>query len=109
VLPPTIRELILVQFLTSLSAVLDKAAAYAEAKKIDPAMLLNAPLYPTCFPGVAAALTPAMSGEPIAPAWASGRVPASAPRLVVHTSPSREARCTDSTSPDLCRKVLDGF
>jgi hypothetical protein len=33
-----------VQFLTSLSAVLDKAAARAEAKKIDPAVLLNARL-----------------------------------------------------------------
>ena len=32
---------IFVQFLTSLSAWLDKAAAYAEAKKIDPAVLLN--------------------------------------------------------------------
>jgi uncharacterized protein len=33
---------IFVQFLTSLSAVLDKAAVHAEAKKIDPAVLLNA-------------------------------------------------------------------
>ena len=32
---------IFVQFLTSLSGVLDKAAAYAEAKKIDPTVLLN--------------------------------------------------------------------
>jgi threonine dehydrogenase-like Zn-dependent dehydrogenase len=50
VLPPTIRELILVQFLTSLSAVLDKAGAHAEARKIDPAALLNARLYPDMFP-----------------------------------------------------------
>jgi hypothetical protein len=35
---------------SSLSAVLDKAAAHAEAKKIDPAMLLNARSIPTCFP-----------------------------------------------------------
>src|ERR1700680_3832432 len=41
---------IFVQFLTSLSAVLDKAAAYAEAKKIDPAVLLNARLHPDMFP-----------------------------------------------------------
>jgi hypothetical protein len=41
---------IFVQFLTSLSAVLDKAAAHAEAKKIDPAVLLNARLYPDMFP-----------------------------------------------------------
>jgi uncharacterized protein len=40
---------IFVQFLTSLSAVLDKAAAHAEAKKIDPAVLLNARLYPDMF------------------------------------------------------------
>ena len=41
---------IFVQFLTSLSAVLDKAAAHAEAKKIDPAVLLNSRLYPDMFP-----------------------------------------------------------
>src|ERR1700675_1056935 len=41
---------VFVQFLTSLSAVLDKAAAHAEAKKIDPAVLLNARLYPDMFP-----------------------------------------------------------
>lgn len=38
------------QFLTSLSAVLDKAAAHCEAKKIDPAVLLNTRLYPDMFP-----------------------------------------------------------
>ena len=32
---------IFVQFLTSMSAVLDKAAAHCEAKKIEPATLLN--------------------------------------------------------------------
>jgi hypothetical protein len=41
---------IFVQFLTSLSSVLDKAAAHAEVKKIDPAVLLNARLYPDMFP-----------------------------------------------------------
>jgi hypothetical protein len=41
---------IFVQFLTSLSAVLDKAAAHAEAKKIDPAVLLNTRLCPDMFP-----------------------------------------------------------
>ena len=41
---------IFVQFLTSLSAVLDKAAAHAEAKKIHPAVLLDARLYPDMFP-----------------------------------------------------------
>jgi hypothetical protein len=41
---------IFVQFLTSLSAVLDKAAAHAAAKKIDPAVLLNSQLYPDMFP-----------------------------------------------------------
>jgi hypothetical protein len=38
------------QFLTSLSAWLDKAAAHAEAKKIDPAVLLNTRLFPDMFP-----------------------------------------------------------
>src|SRR5262249_41236437 len=41
---------IFVQFLTSLSAVLDKAAAYAEAKKLDPSVLLNTRLSPDMFP-----------------------------------------------------------
>ena len=41
---------IFVQFLTSLSAVLDKTAAHAEAKKIDPSVLLNTRLYPDMFP-----------------------------------------------------------
>jgi hypothetical protein len=39
-----------VQFLTSLSAVLDKAAAFAEAKKIEPSVLLNTRLAPDMFP-----------------------------------------------------------
>jgi hypothetical protein len=41
---------IFVQFLTSLSAVLDKTAAHIEAKKLDPAALLNARLFPDMFP-----------------------------------------------------------
>ncbi len=41
---------VFVQFLASLSAVLDKAAAHAEAKKIDPSVLLNTRLYPDMFP-----------------------------------------------------------
>ena len=38
------------QMLTCLSAILDKAAAHAEAKKIDPAVLVNARLFPDMFP-----------------------------------------------------------
>ena len=41
---------IFVQFLTSISTVLDKAAAHCEAKKIEPATLLNMRLYPDMFP-----------------------------------------------------------
>src|ERR1700751_4207715 len=41
---------VFLQFLTSLSAVLDKAAAYAVAKKIEPAVLLNTRLTPDMFP-----------------------------------------------------------
>ena len=41
---------IFVQFLTSLSAVLDKAAAHAETKKIDPAVMLNTRLTPDMYP-----------------------------------------------------------
>ena len=38
------------QFLTSLSAVLDKTAAYAEARKVEPSVLLNTRLAPDMFP-----------------------------------------------------------
>jgi hypothetical protein len=41
---------VFIQQLQALSAVLDKAAAYASAKKIDPAVLLNARLFPDMFP-----------------------------------------------------------
>ena len=41
---------IFVQFLTSMSAVLGKAAAHAEAKKLDVGFLLNMRLYPDMFP-----------------------------------------------------------
>ncbi len=41
---------IFVQYLTSLSAVLDKAAAHCDAKKIDPSALLSARLFPDMFP-----------------------------------------------------------
>lgn len=39
-----------IRVLTNLSAVLAKGAAYAEAKKIDPAVLLGSRLYPDMFP-----------------------------------------------------------
>ena len=42
--PPGIR------MMTSLAAILEKAAAHAEAKKIDPTVLVNARLYPDMFP-----------------------------------------------------------
>jgi hypothetical protein len=41
---------IFVQFLTSLAVVLDKAAMHAEARRIDPAVLLNMRLFPDMFP-----------------------------------------------------------
>ena len=41
---------IFAQFLTGLSAVLDKAAAFAEAKKVEPSVLLNTRLSPDMFP-----------------------------------------------------------
>jgi hypothetical protein len=41
---------VFVRLLTALSTILDKAAAHAEAKKIDPAALLQARLYPDMFP-----------------------------------------------------------
>jgi hypothetical protein len=39
-----------VNTLTNLSAILDKAQAHAEGKKIEPAVLLNLRLYPDMFP-----------------------------------------------------------
>jgi len=42
--PPSIRSL------TNLAAILDKAAAHCEAHKIDPAVLVNARLFPDMFP-----------------------------------------------------------
>src|SRR3977135_1784840 len=55
---------IFVQFLTSLSAVLDKAAAHAEAKKIEPSVLLNTRRAPDMYPlvrQVRAATDPAIN------------------------------------------------
>jgi hypothetical protein len=40
---------IFIQHLTALSAILDKAAAYAEQKKIDPSALLSMRLYPDMY------------------------------------------------------------
>ena len=40
---------IFIQHLTALSAILDKAAAYAEQKKIDPSVLLGMRLYPDMY------------------------------------------------------------
>ncbi|MGH8863107.1 MAG: DUF1993 domain-containing protein [Burkholderiales bacterium] len=42
--PPAIR------MMENLAAILEKAAAHVEAKKIDPAVLVNARLYPDMFP-----------------------------------------------------------
>ncbi|HEX5338210.1 MAG TPA: DUF1993 family protein, partial [Gallionella sp.] len=42
--PPVLRAL------TNLRAILEKAAAHAEARKIDPQVLVNARLYPDMFP-----------------------------------------------------------
>jgi len=39
-----------IRALGSLAAILDKAAAHAEARKIDPAVLLNTRLFPDMFP-----------------------------------------------------------
>jgi len=41
---------VFVQFLTSMSAVLDKAQAFADAKKLDQAVLLGLRVYPDMFP-----------------------------------------------------------
>jgi uncharacterized protein len=43
-IPPIVRSL------GNLAAILEKAAAHAEAKKIDPSVLVNSRLYPDMFP-----------------------------------------------------------
>lgn len=42
--PPLIRSL------NNLAAILEKGVAHAEARKIDPAVLINSRLYPDMFP-----------------------------------------------------------
>jgi len=46
----TMSAPVFARMLGNLSAILDKLAAHAEAKKIDPAVFLNARLYPDMFP-----------------------------------------------------------
>ena len=41
---------VFIRLLNNLVAILDKAAAHAEAKKIDPKVLINGRLYPDMFP-----------------------------------------------------------
>src|SRR3979411_3339281 len=87
---------IFVQFLTSLSAVLDKAAAYAEAKKVDPSVLLNTRLAPDMFPllrQVRAATDHAIS--------AGGRVARGGPPAVSQNQgahPARQEPTVDTTA-----------
>jgi hypothetical protein len=46
----TISVPVFVRMLTNLDAILGKAAAYAEARKIEPSVLMNARLFPDMFP-----------------------------------------------------------
>ena len=46
----TLSVPVFVKMLTNLSAILDKAAAHAEARKIEPAVLLGSRLFPDMFP-----------------------------------------------------------
>ena len=46
----TLSVPVFVKMLTNLSAILDKAAAHADAKKIDPSVYLNSRLVPDMFP-----------------------------------------------------------
>lgn len=46
----TLSVPVFVKMLTNLSAILDKAAAHAEARKIDPSVLLSSRLAPDMFP-----------------------------------------------------------
>ncbi|MBI3897650.1 MAG: DUF1993 domain-containing protein [Gammaproteobacteria bacterium] len=41
---------VFIRTLNNLAAILEKGAAYAEAKKIDPTVLINSRLYPDMFP-----------------------------------------------------------
>jgi hypothetical protein len=79
------------QMLKALSGVLDKAEAHATAKKIDPAALLNARLFPDMF-----ALTRQVQ---LASDFAKGP----AARLAGLTAPSFED--TESTFPELKARI----
>ena len=60
----------LLQTLNNLSAILDKAEAYAGNRKIDPEVLLNYRLAPDMLPFVATSTSASISPAPAAPAGA---------------------------------------
>ncbi|MEW5881530.1 MAG: DUF1993 domain-containing protein [Pseudomonadota bacterium] len=82
---------VFVKMLGNLSAILDKAAAYAEQKKVDPAVLLGARLYPDMF-----ALTKQVQ---IACDFAKGAVA----RLAGHEPPTYEDN--ETTIADLKARI----
>lgn len=65
---------VFVPFLRNLSAVLDQAASHAEARKIDPSILLGMRLYPNMY-DLAQQVGEAIRHAVIAPALLAGREP----------------------------------
>jgi hypothetical protein len=60
-----------IRVLNNLAAILEKGAAHAEARKIDPTALLNARLYPDMFPFTgkySSRPTPRTAAPPVWPA-----------------------------------------
>src|SRR5262245_19150996 len=84
---------IFVQFLTALSASLDKAAAHAEAKQIDPAFLVNMRLAPDMF-SLARTVQQACAHPLRACAALSGSEPLSLPAAPDATFGDLKARIT---------------
>src|SRR4051812_37457932 len=82
-----------VRALNNLATILEKAAAHAEAKKIDPAALLTARLFPDMFPLTRQVQIAADTATGGAARLAGSEVPASAN--------------TESTFPELIARIRD--
>ena len=63
--------------LAALSCILDKAAAHAAQRKIEPSVLLNARLFPDMFAFLRQVRSPPTSPRAPAPAWPESTCPSS--------------------------------
>ena len=68
---------VFIRMLGNLSKILDKAAAFAEAKKIDPSVLIRDRLAPDMLPFSFQIQTATDAAKGLRPAWEESRPPAS--------------------------------